>query len=224
MRFLSTCCLLLILCGAALPASAQAQLSLTTTSTSSSTPAINDQLSIFTKLKNVSLIDTFTGPVDFLLANQDSLIYDTNIVGKPAFAGTTITLAPQEERSALFTVQLLPSHFRAGPDIIIVWPVAAVHITDSARAPIVIQPALGVDPISAGGVSAYFAADQLHIHTITATPAGRVDIYDMLGQSVGSYPLTGTATTIPLHHLPQGSYIADIQTGTGPARRLRFIR
>ncbi len=224
MRYFYYCCLIVTLACATLTSSAQAQLSLTTTSTSSSTPAINDQLSILTKLKNVSLTDTFTGPVDFLLANQDSIIYDVNIVGKPAFAGTTITLAPQEERSALFTVELFPSHFKAGPDIIIVWPVAAVHITDSAKAPIVIQPMLGIDPIAESGVSAYFSADLLHIKTIAVAPAGRVEIYDMLGQSVGSYPLTGTSTIIPLHHLPQGSYIADIQTGITSARRIRFIR
>lgn len=224
MRYLYTCCLLVILCGTTLRGHAQAQLSLTTTSTSNSTPAINDQLSILTKLKNVSLTDTFTGPVDFLLANKDSIIYDVTIVGKPAFAGTTITLAPQEERSALFTVELFPSHFKAGPDIIIVWPVAAVHITDSARAPIVIQPALGIDAVAQDDVSAYFSGDQLHILTDAKITTGRVEIYNMIGQTVGSYTLTSPTTTIPLHHLPKGSYIADIQTGDRPARRVRFIR
>lgn len=220
MRYLYHCCLLATLM-CTLSVGAQAQLSLTTISTSSTTPAINTQLSILTKLKNVSLTDTFSGPVDFLLANQDSIIYDINIVGKPAFAGTTITLAPQEERSALFTVQLDPSHFKAGPDIIIVWPVAAIHIADSARAPIVIQPALG---IASGQIqsAAYCIGGSFVIRAEAAI--AKVDIYNMMGQCVDSYTISGTAATVPVHHLPEGTYIADITMGSGEALRIRFIR
>jgi hypothetical protein len=105
---------------------------------------LNDQISIFTKLKNTSTTDTFSGVINFLLANKDSIITNLSVVGKPPFTGTSITLAPLEEKAALFTVQLLPTYFKAGPDIIIVWPVASVAVVDSARAPIQIANALGL--------------------------------------------------------------------------------
>jgi hypothetical protein len=135
---------LLIVIGVGMPSTtfAQAKLGLYTTSVSNSTPNLNDQISIFTKLKNTSTTDTFSGVINFLLANKDSIITNLSVVGKPPFTGTSITLAPLEEKAALFTVQLLPTYFKTGPDIIIVWPVASVAIVDSARAPIQITNAL----------------------------------------------------------------------------------
>lgn len=222
MRYFYYCCLILFLICPTLSTSAQSRLSLTTTSTSSNTPAIGEQLSIFTKLKNVSLTDTFTGPIDFLLANQDSIIYDVNIVGKPAFAGTSITLAPQEERSALFTVELFPSHFKAGPDIIIVWPVAAVQITDSARAPIDIQPALGIADADPTRSIAYYSADHLFIRTNDLSIS--VNIYNMIGQCVDAYNISGPSGVLPMHHLPAGTYLADILTSGGEELRILIKR
>jgi hypothetical protein len=104
---------LLIVIGVGMPSTtfAQAKLGLYTTSVSNSTPNLNDQISIFTKLKNTSTTDTFSGVINFLLANKDSIITNLSVVGKPPFTGTSITLAPLEEKAALFTVQLIAHLF-----------------------------------------------------------------------------------------------------------------
>lgn len=204
---------------------AQASLSLRTTSTSTNTPTLNSQLSIFTKLKNESATDTFHGPIDFLMANKDSIIYNINIVGKPAIAGTTITLAPHDSLNLLFTAQLLTSNFMVGPDIIIVWPVAAVSIIDSAKAPITISIATGVTATSVENMTAFVANDQLFIKNTQGQIAkGQVRIYDLVGQLVASQQLTDSITVIPLQALPHGVYIADIASGMGLSRQIKFVR
>ncbi|MFN8276442.1 MAG: T9SS type A sorting domain-containing protein [Chitinophagales bacterium] len=219
--FRSVLLFLLLQCGSV---QGQGVLGLTTTSQSSTIPAMHDQLSVFTKLKNYSATDTFKGAVDFLLANKDSIIYDINIVGKPAFAGTVIQLAPLEEKAALFTVQILPSHFKVGPDIIIVWPVAAVQVIDSARAPIVIQPALGVPVVSGEGARLWMQGDALNgWWEADESRLGRVQITDALGQVVMDVSAVGEVH-ISLAPLPKGVYVATLRQGAGPLRTLRFVR
>jgi hypothetical protein len=226
MRYLYSIILLIVVLTAPMAsACAQASLSLRTISTSSATPTLNSQLSIFTKLKNESATDTFHGPINFLLANKDSIIYNINIVGKPAIAGTTITLAPHDSVNCLFTVQLLTSNFMAGPDIIIVWPVAAVQIIDSARAPINISIAAGITPTAAEGITAYVANDQLYIRDFDGQSIlMQVRIYNLVGQLVADPQLTDSSAVVSLQTLPHGAYIADIISGTGLSRRIKFVR
>ncbi|MCW3126497.1 MAG: hypothetical protein JWO03_2155 [Bacteroidetes bacterium] len=216
--------LALILCTSVIT-NGQARLSQTTTSVSDTTPNLNDQLSVLTSLKNESLTDTFTGTIDFVVANKDSIINMPLVVGKPAFAGTVITLAPQQTRSALFTVTLQPNRFSIGVDIIIVWPVAAVQIIDSARAPINIQPALGITPVSQEGITAFVFGEQLFTQNNgSKSSLRRVQIYDLMGHIVGDYHLSDNTSVIPLHQLPAGVYVADIVGEMGAGKRLKFVK
>jgi hypothetical protein len=204
--------------------SAQASLGLFTSSVSNSSPTLNTQISIFTELLNLSATDTFRGVVNFKLANKDSIITNVNVVGMPNFAGTSITLAPQEQKAALFTVQLLPSYFSIGNDIIIVWPVAAVATPDSAKAPIVISAETGISDIASQSVKAYVADERLMIISDDKTGLQQVQIFDIAGRKVGEYTIDATAITISLHDLPKGIYIADILTTTGESRKIKFVR
>jgi len=109
---------LLIVIGVGMPSTtfAQAKLGLYTTSVSNSTPNLNDQISIFTKLKNTSTTDTFSGVINFLLANKDSIITNLSVVGKPPFTGTSITLAPLEEKPLFLLFSFCPRILK--PDLI----------------------------------------------------------------------------------------------------------
>lgn len=208
-----------------LSSKAQAQLGLYTTSVSNSTPILGDQLSIFTKLKNVSSTDTFSGTVNFLLANKDSIITNVSIVGKPAWAGTSITLAPLEEKAALFTVQLLPSYFKVGPDIIIVWPVSIVKTVDTARAPIRIFAPLSITSTIPNLQHLYVANEQLIIqNSENINGLQQLRIFDSSGRLIESHFVELNSTTIPIHHLPQGIYIAEIKEENGSIKRIKFVR
>ncbi len=218
---------LLIVIGVGMPSTtfAQAKLGLYTTSVSNSTPNLNDQISIFTKLKNTSTTDTFSGVINFLLANKDSIITNLSVVGKPPFTGTSITLAPLEEKAALFTVQLLPTYFKAGPDIIIVWPVASVAIVDSARAPIQIVNALGLDELSGNEIQLFVANEQLFIRKSSQQNALQyVRIYAVSGTLIEQHLLHSTNNNIPLRHLPDGMYIVEMVSGNTIMKRIKFLK
>ena len=218
---------LLFITGMGMPSTsyAQAKLGLYTTSVSNSTPNLGDQISIFTKLRNTSTTDTFSGVINFLLANKDSIITNLSVVGKPPFTGTSITLAPLEEKAALFTVQLLPTYFKAGPDIIIVWPVASVAIVDSARAPIQIVNALGLDELSGNEIQLFVANEQLFIRKSSQQNALQyVRIYAVSGALIEQHSLHATNNTIPLQQLPSGMYIVEMVSGNTIMKRIKFLK
>lgn len=218
---------LLFIIGMGMPSTlyAQAKLGLYTTSVSNSTPNLGDQISIFTKLRNTSTTDTFSGVINFLLANKDSIITNLSVVGKPPFTGTSITLAPLEEKAALFTVQLLPTYFKTGPDIIIVWPVASVAIVDSARAPIQIANVLGLEEQVEQEILLYATNDQLFVRkSSTEIELQYVRIYAISGQLIEQHILTSQNTTIPLQHLPEGVYVVEMTSGNKLLKRLKWVK
>ena len=218
--FLSLC---FMLCNTT--AHAQAQLGLYTTSVSNSTPNIGDQFYLFASLKNYSATDTFNGVINFELANKDSIITIVTIVGKPPYTNTIIKLAPLEEKSALFTVQILPSHFTAGPDIIIVWPIASVPIVDSARAPIVIQNPLGIKEQTESKLHLFVFNEQIFIqNTDTENPLQQLQILNMNGQVVSAAKINSPIATIPVNNLPKGVFIVEILLQNGETRVLKFVR
>ncbi|MES2619413.1 MAG: T9SS type A sorting domain-containing protein [Bacteroidota bacterium] len=204
---------------------AQAQLGLYTTSVSSSTPNMGDQLYLFAQLKNYSTIDTFNGVINFELANKDSIITNVTIVGKPPYTNTVIKLAPLEEKSALFTVQILPSYFKAGPDIIIVWPIATATIVDSASAVIVIQDPLSIDEQTKAKLRIFTTTEQLIIiNEGQESQLEQVRIYTTTGSVILAYKTNTPNITIPLSVLPQGSYIAEVLLQNGERRMLKFAK
>ncbi len=207
----------------------QATLSLSTTSLSSATPAINDQLSIFTMLTNTSTVDTFEGIIDFSLANDDSILISTAVVGKPNYAGTSIVLAPLEQKAALFTVQLIPSYFKAGPEIIIVWPIAKnpktlTLVVDSAEAPIDIQVAVGIDdadPLLKAFVSGNRFVIQNNHSEISLE---RVQILSANGSVVHSQDVADTKAEIDIASLTPGVYLGEILFRNGSRTIVRFVK
>ncbi len=222
---------ILLLAAAALTCSpvhvkAQASLGLTTTSVSNSTPALGTQISIMTSLTNVSMQDTFTGIVNFSLANKDSIITNVAIVGYPNFAGTQITLAPQQSRAALFTVQIDHSYFMAGPDIIIVWPIATnAHTIDTAAAPITITWPLGINDPALNNISIFTANDNLIVHNTTPKIGlEQLRIYDLLGNTLITYPLNDATTVVPVNSLPAGLYVAAVYNAAGQFKAVKFVR
>lgn len=204
--------------------SAQAKLGLFTTSISSSTPNLGDQLYIFTSLKNYSTVDTFIGVIDFELANEDSIITNATIVGKPPYTKTSIKLAPLEEKSALFTVQILPSYFKVGPDIIIVWPIAAVPIIDTASAPIVIQSPLHTSESSLKKINLFILNNQLCIQNIDSENLlEQVQIINLNGQIISTTLLSNNSFLLPIGELSKGIYIARLVFRNGETKKLKFI-
>lgn len=193
---------------------AQAILGLTTTSVSNSSPNIGDQLYIFATLKNFSLTDTFNNIIGFEVANKDSILTSTVTVGKPPYTNTVIKLAPQEEKSALFTVQMFSNTFVTGPDIIIVWPVVVdpnIIIIDSAEAPInIVDPLYLIDKKNVL-LQHYVFNGQLFIKNINQEDVlEQVQIFNTFGQPLIDQKIDNKPAIVSLENLSKGIYYGYI--------------
>lgn len=206
-------------------ANAQAILHTTINSLSTSTPTIGDQLFVNIQLQNVSLTDTFKGVIAFDLANQDSIIENVAIVGKPNYNGTFITLAPLETKAGLFTVQIVGPNFVVGPDIIIVWPIASAIIFDSAQAPINIQGPLGIEEDESGSPQFLQTEDAIFIQLQGSKVALQgVRIFNLNGQLLIHQQLQEGNNSIPTENLPLGVYVAEIEMTNGKAKRVKWVK
>ncbi len=204
---------------------AQAQLHTTITSLSSATPVFGTQLSVNIQLQNVSPTDTFKGIINFDLANKDSVIENLNIVGKPNYNGTFITLAPSETKAGLFTVQIMSPNFVAGPDIIIVWPIAGAIILDSARAPINIQQPLGIQHNENNKLLLWENNNELFIQMEEPeTWLQDVRIFDLNGRLVMHRQLQPHHNKISVANLPAGIYMAEVTMRNGKMSMLKWVK
>jgi hypothetical protein len=193
---------------------AQAILGLTTTSVSNSSPNIGDQLYIFATLKNFSLTDTFSNIIGFEVANKDSILTSTITVGKPPYTNTLIKLAPQEEKSALFTLQMFSNTFVAGPDIIIVWPIVMdpnIFITDSAEAPINIVDPLYISDKEDALLQHYVFNELLFINNINQeNMLEQVQIFNAFEQLLIEQKIDNKPAIVSLEKLTKGIYYGYI--------------
>ena len=204
---------------------AQAILHTTISTVSNSSPVIGDQLSVFTQLQNVSLTDTFKGIINFDLANKDSIIENVSILGKPNYNGTFITLAPLETKAGLFTVQIIAPNFVAGPDIIIVWPIATAVIFDSARTNINIQAPLGIEEDEINQPMLWHNNHELFIQMNDPKNGLQgVRIFNLNGQLVLNRHLQTGSNRISIENLPCGFYLAEIEYANGDRKRMSWVK
>jgi hypothetical protein len=204
---------------------AQAQLHTSITSVSDANPLIGDQILINILLKNESFTDTFNGIINFDLANTGGVINNGSIVGKPNYNGTSITLAPLETKTGLFTVQIQGPYFVVGPDIIIVWPIASATILDSARTNINIQAALGIEEDESDNLLLWQNGDELFLQLGNAEKILQgVRIYALNGQLRLTQQLAASTNRIPIKDLPAGVYVAEVRLMNGETYKLKWVR
>lgn len=204
---------------------AQATLSLFTTSVSNTAPAMGQPFNLFTKLVNTSAVDSFKGVIDFSLANENGLINDVNVFGKPAVSGNFITLAPLQEMNLLFTVTPQPAYFVPGPDIIIVWPIAAAPVVDSAIAQIDIQEPSSIAGIKPAELKVFAQNDVLMLQLLNSESSLKhVQILSVTGNLLIAEALNGNSAGISIAMLPKGMYVVEVLTADGRRSALKFVR
>ena len=204
---------------------AQATLGLHTTSISNSSPAIDEEISLFTKLINTSATDTFNGVIDFSLANENGVITDVSVFGKPAVSGNILTLAPLQEMTLLFTVTPRSAYYVPGPDIIIVWPIASAPIVDSAKADIDIQQATGIENNEEQDMKIFVSNNILHVQNSSTTNTfQQVQIFNSTGALIISQTLYSNYEQIPLSNLAGGMYIAAVLSCDGKRYLIKFAQ
>jgi hypothetical protein len=224
--YLVACCLLAFVFSNN-PVSAQGVLSLYTTSSSNTTLPMGGMVSINTKLVNTSATDTFNGLIDFELANGNGIINDINVFGEPQISGTVFKLAPQEEKLLLFTVTPNASYFAPGPDIIIVWPIAASAnaIIDSARVAINILQSTGVNETDMQQIRILNTGTDLFISTGSEKIATeRVQLFNLQGQLLLQQYFNATNVHLPITELPKGIYVVELTTNNGIRKLMKFVK
>lgn len=216
---------ILVLIGFSANVMAQGSLGLYLTQISTTTPAIGQSVIVQAKLINTSTTETFSGIVDFSMANENGLITDFTVFNKPNYSGTLVTLAPLEEKQTVTVIDIEGPYFVAGPDIIIVWPLAACDIVDSIKINLDIQVPTGINEVGDNATSAFVANNQLIVqNNVPNINLQRVQLFDVTGKVMGTYALSDSNATIPLSELPRGMYIAEITTTNGIHKTIRFVR
>lgn len=202
---------------------AQGSLGLYTTSVSNSNPAMGEEFSLLTKLINTSSLDTFSGFIDFDLANENGIITDVSVFGEPQVSGTQLTLAPLQEMFLLFTITPLPAYFTPGPDIIIVWPITTAPVVDSARAAINIKTPTDIDETGNGSCKIFVHNSTLYVQVIEDKyMLQHVQIFGINGQLLISKNIHEGNTSLSINELSNGLYIAEVVMSNGNTKRLKF--
>lgn len=188
-------------------------------------------------------VDYIVNDVFYPYTNPESVFEDYEV----KFDGTdepALTSTATYQVSHSRTIQISPSHFQMGKNIVVLWP--AGEINDDANTPTIdgkiaadtILPAadsirfefdiyaLGVnEPDYANAPQLVYVATQQQIFVQTKAGTSipqEIQLFDNLGRQIAKYTLP--LPTINVQMLPNALYIAQIKTQDGNIYRLKFVK
>ncbi|MBP6516537.1 MAG: T9SS type A sorting domain-containing protein [Chitinophagales bacterium] len=204
----------------------QSSLRLTVITVSDTAPALGDEILVFANLQNTDTSNAFSGIVRFEVANGIQNLSNSNILSSPPYSGTQITLDPQEEIPALFTVKVDEQYFKAGPDIIVIWPMTTQPPKDSILIPIIIHQALGVEGLTKNKHYLSVNGNQLTIHSgVTANnDLKQVRIFDLAGQLLLQQSHDENNISINIDMLPRGMFICELLLNNNKRNTIKFLK
>jgi hypothetical protein len=204
----------------------QSSLRLNIVAVSDSNPVLGEEILVFTNLQNTDTNNTFTGVVNFEVANNLQNLSSSNILNTPPYSGTQITLGPQEEIPALFTVKVDAQFFKTGPDIIVIWPITTHPQKDTLRIPILIREPLGFEGLLTKNTFLSVSGNQLLIHTDlnTNNTLKQVRIFDLSGQLILQQGNEEKNTSIGIDELPRGMFICELLYSNNKRNVMKFVK
>lgn len=204
----------------------QSSLRLSVITVSDSAPALGDEILVFANLQNTDTANSFTGVVNFEIANGIQNLSGNNILSAPPYNGTQITLNPKEEIPALFTVRVDEQYFKVGPDIIVIWPMTTLPPNDSIRIPINIHQALGIEGLTQNKPHLSVNGNQLMIHSgATANnELKQVRIFNLTGQLLLQQSSEEKNINLSIDELPRGIFICELLYGNNKRNVMKFVK
>jgi hypothetical protein len=204
----------------------QSSLRLTVITVSDTAPALGDEILVFANLQNTDTSNAFSGIVRFEVANGIQNLSNSNILSSPPYSGTQITLDPKEEIPALFTVKVDEQYFKAGPDIIVIWPMTTQPPKDSILIPIIIHQALGVEGLTKNKHYLSVNGNQLTIHSgVTANnDLKQVRIFDLAGQLLLQQSLDENNISLNIDILPRGMFLCELLFNNNKRNTIKFLK
>lgn len=204
----------------------QSSLRLNVITVSDTAPALGDEILVFANLQNTDSTNSFSGVVSFEVANSIQNLSNKNILSSPPYSGTQITLDPKEEIPALFTVKVDEQYFKAGPDIIVIWPMTTLPPKDSIRVPITIHQALGIEGFTKNKHYLTVNGNQLTIHCgVTANnDLKQVRIFDLAGQLLLQQCHDENNISINIDMLPRGMFICELLLNNNKRNTIKFLK
>lgn len=203
----------------------QSSLRLNVITVSDTSPALGDEILVFANLQNTDSTNAFSGVVNFQVANDIQNLSNSNILSSPPYSGTQITLDPKEEIPALFTVKVDEQYFKAGPDIIVIWPMTTLPPKDSIRISITIHQALGIEGLTQNKYYLSVNGNQLTIHSrVNANnDLKQVRIFDLSGQLLLQQSSEEKNISIGIDELPRGLFICELLYSNNKRNVMKFV-
>lgn len=204
----------------------QSSLRLNVITVSDTAPALGDEILVFANLQNTDSTNAFSGVVNFEVANGIQNLSNNNILSSPPYSGTQITLNPKEEIPALFTVKVDEQYFKAGPDIIVIWPITTLPPKDSIRIPITIHQALGIEGLAQNKPHLFVSGNQLLIHTgfNANNDLKQVRIFDLSGQLLLQHSSEEKNISIGIEEIPRGLFICELLYSNNKRNVMKFVK
>jgi hypothetical protein len=204
----------------------QSSLRLNVITVSDSAPALGDEILVFANLQNTDTANSFTGVVNFEIANGFQNLSGSNILSAPPYNGTQITLNPKEEIPALFTVRVDEQYFKVGPDIIVIWPMTTLPPKDSIRIPITIHQALGIEWLTQNKPHLSVNGNQLMIQSgVTANnELKQVRIFNLTGQLLLQQSSEEKNISIGIDELPRGLFVCELLYSNNKRNVMKFVK
>lgn len=204
----------------------QNSLALTVVTVSDTAPALGDEILVFANLQNTDTSKVFSGIVNFEIANTTQNLNNSNILSSPPYNGTQITLDPKEKIPALFTVKVDEQYFKAGPDIIVIWPLTTLPPTDSVRIPITIHQTLGVEGLTKNKHYLTVSGNVLSIHNAgnANNDLKQVRIFDLSGQLLLQQNNDENNNGVNIDTLPRGMFICELLYNNNKRSVLKFLK
>jgi len=183
---------------------------------SQDTLSFGDTVYVSASLFNYGAVPFF-GKVRFSTwVNSDStqvLFPDTASYSIPANSGTGV----------FFSIPVKPPQFKAGPDVVIIWPISTSPTKDSISKTIFVRYPLHTDDEIANSFTAYIQGTTLKLDLGDSKEnAQRVRIYSLIGsvlyENTGNIPLE-----IPLQEKQSGIYLCEILWKNNTRKVVRFL-
>lgn len=180
-------------------------------------------ITINAQLTNTDTV-VFTGQLDFGLRNSTQILTNTGIFKKPPYSNNTIVLNPGETVPAIFSVKIDAAYFAPGPDVVVVWPIAAKPVTDSILIVLNIVSPTGIQQEPEAQFDYLVYPDKIVLYNLpTDIAIKQVRIYNVFGQLAGE-GVPGFAHEIPLGNIPKGIYLCEILMADRSRKVIKFLK
>lgn len=204
-------------------------LGMNTATLSADTLHFGDTLRISTHIVNYSS-GTYQDSISFGL-KINGITNVNHVLFPNPFLGQTVTIPAGDSIPASLIVIITPAYCQVGPDILVIWPIAADATPDHERLTehiFVIIPTTDTTDVpeekDEKNLKLFSNGDYVHIiNNSVDIQLNRVIIWNLEGQKIAEQPIDNN-TSVPFGPAPTGLYVAEIIYDKDKHLMIKFIK